>query len=224
MPSWTLATLMSSATAALGNRSDIALSTVSLWTNEAYERLWTELPENEQEALAVSSTTVNEDKLTLPSDFLEMVAVSNTSNSNTLLDPINVDQLLAFSDSSGVPRYYALYSDWLELRPVPDSAYSLELRYRKLRSDMTATTSLPSIATRYHQAIFLKTAELLADFVTLDPEKADRFRGLYRVHMATTPNDRALRARNDHAMGSSLGRARGQKNTAASAYSFDRDI
>ena len=225
MPAWTLGDIMSSATAALGNRADITLSTASFWANEAYDQTWNDLPFDDQEAIATSSTTVNEDKITLPSDFQELTYISNTSNGNTLLDTMNVDQLGKFSSTaSGVPSHYILYSTWLELRPIPDSSYSLEIRYKIQRSELTETTSVPSVSTRFRRAIMLKTAELLAENVTLDDERANRFRANYISYIRTTPDDRTLRVRDQHALGMSLGRSRGELNRLGSRLSFDRRI
>lgn len=225
MPSWTLAQLMSETTRALGNRGDLAQSDVSFWVNEAYEEVSQQLCfENESEAVAISSTTVNEDKIALPTDFRELVSVSNLSYNNVLLDPLNVDQLMKFdSDTSGIPRYYAQYADWLELRPLPDSAYSLELRYRKVRSDMTATTAQPtSVATRFRRGIMLKAKELMAQHVLSNPEKAVIAHNEYISFMHSLPTDTGLRMRNMHTAGMSLGRNRGEKVGNSSA-SFDRD-
>ena len=222
MPEWTLAQLCSQTTTALGNRSDLALSTVSFWVNEAENEIWSQLPESQQEALAISSTTVNEDKISYPSDFLELIALSNLSDDRSLLDPLNADQVVGWSNYSGMPTHYAEYATWIELRPIPDSAYSLELRYRKQRSDMTATTAIPSIATRYRRGIMLKAKALLARHVVLDPVMAATADNEYLSFMGSLPNDRALRVRDQHAIGCSLGRYRGQK-TQASTQSFDRD-
>ncbi len=225
MPAWNLGDIMSNATVALGNRADIALSTASFWANEAYEQVWNDLPFDEEEALAISSTTVNEDKITLPIDFQELTFLSNLSRSNTLLDPLNADQLGAFSSSaSGIPTHFILYSTWLELRPTPDSSYSLELRYKKQRSELTATTDIPSISTRFRRAVMLKTAELLAENVTLDDERAGRFRANYISYIESTPDDASLRVRSQHALGLSLGRQRGQVDRLTSRTSFDRRI
>lgn len=225
MPAWNLADLMSRTTAALGNRSDLAASDVSFWVNEAYDDVWNRQPHDLQETIAVSNTTVNEDKITLPTDFAELVSLSNTSDSNRLLDPLNVDQLLRYpSTTSGIPRYYAEYNSWLELRPIPDSAYSLELRYRKLRSDLTSLTARPSVTTHLRRAIFLKAVELLADNVTLDDERAVRYRQKYEAALAQMPSDRAMRMRENHALGMSLGRSRGAKQQFTSLSSFDRRI
>ena len=223
MPAWNLGDIMSKATLGLGKRSDIALSDVSFWANEAYEAVWTAQDANEQEAIAVSSTTINEDKITLPTDFLELLSVSNTSENNVLLDTMNEDQRAAFSSSSGAPTHYQEYGNWLELRPIPDSAYSLELRYRKLRSDLTETTSVPSVGTRYRMGVMLKTKELLAAHVLNDPDQELDAHNAYVSFMDARPSDRALRARSQHARGISLGRSRGQLHNK-STTSFDRDI
>lgn len=214
---------MSSATQALGNRADIALSTVSFWSNVAGRQVWDSLPHQQQEKVATSSTTVNEDKITFPSDFEEILALSNLSNGPTLLEPIHLDQAEAYSTQSGVPKYYVQFADWLELRPVPDSAYSLQMRYRAQFSDMTVVGDHPSIATRLRYGIFLKTVELLARHVTLDDAKASWAHNEYVTFMSQMPSDRALAARENRYAGLGLPRARGQKESS-SVYSFDRDV
>ena len=70
----------------------------------------------------------------------------------------------------------------------------------------------------------LKTAELLAENVILDDERASRFRANYINYIRTTPDDSTLRVRSQHALGMSLGRQRGQVDRFVSRISFDRRI
>ncbi len=63
MPEWNLGQLLSRTTAALGNRTDITLSDASFWVNQAHSEVWDALPHFQQEAIAISSTTLNEDKI-----------------------------------------------------------------------------------------------------------------------------------------------------------------
>lgn len=221
MPAWNLGELISGVTTALGNRTDLAASQVSFWVNVAYGDCWDMLPHEAQEAIAVSSTTAAENRISLPTDFQELVVLSNMSRNNELLDQVNQDQAASYSATSGVPTNFALYSTWLELVPTPDSAYSLEMRYRKQRSDLTALTSVPSIATRLRPAIMYRAAELVAQNVTLDDVRQQQFAVSYVRALRELPDDRALRQRNEHAMGCSLARDRGAL-TRSSAYSFDR--
>ena len=224
MPSWNLGDIMSYATKALGNRGDIALSDASFWANQAQLKVWESLPFNEQEAIAVSSTTINEDKITLPSDFDEILVVSRTSGGigdPVPLNYINHDQLAAYSSASGIPVDYAEYSTWLELRPIPDSGYSIEIRYRKQVSDMTETTDVPSVSTRYRYPVMLKTKELLARNEILDEAAAIDAGNEYLSEMRSLPSDRAKRSRENRNAGMSLPRERGQRRRS-STYSFDR--
>lgn len=222
MPQWNLGELMSATTTALNDPPTLLTSTVSFWVNVAYEDVWSLIPHDQQETLAVSSTTVNEDKISLPSDFREIIGLSNLSRANHLLDPINTDQAMRWSSAvSGEPTHYMQYANWLELRPIPDSRYSLELRYRALRSDLTVIASVPSVATRLRPAILHRAVELLAQNVTRDPDTAATHNRLFTQNLMSMPSDRALRLREQHAVGLSLPRYRGQK-TRSSAYSFDR--
>ena len=226
MPSWTLSDLVSNATVALGNRSDIALSTASFWMNEAQRVVWDACPHDLMEGIAHSSTTSGEDKITLPSDFEELLLLSNLSaDPADPLEQCNIENAVSWDTDLGTPTHYLLYSDWLELRPSPDSSYSLELRYRKALSDMTELTDRISVATRYGQAVFLKGSELLAKYVTHDDEKAAEMGNAYVAYMSTTPTDRAKRHRENRFMSVSLPRKRGQTpGTTTREYDFDRDV
>ena len=226
MADWTLANLTSRATQALGNRTDISLSDASFWCNEAMREVIVETgPSFLEESLAISSTTMNEDKITLPTDFYELLGVSNLSTGvgGTLLSQINTEQGMSYSDISGIPTSYQLFSTWLELHPIPDSAYSLELRYLKEPSAMTALTAVPSVATRYRRGIFYKTKELLAGEVIYDYDAEVKAHNQYVNFMSSIPSDQALRVRNQHSIGCSLPRARGQKGSS-SEVSWERRV
>jgi hypothetical protein len=223
MPSWTLSDIVSNATAGLGNRSEIALSTASFWANEAQRQVWDAMPHDLAEVIAISSTTVNEDKIAFPTDFQELLHVSSLSaGGNEPLEQINIENAVSWSTATGEPTHYLLYADWLELRPIPDSAYSIQLRYRKQLSDMTALAAHPSVSTRLRYAVFLKTKELLADNVIRSPELAAEAQAQYLSYMRSTPSDRALKQRENRFAALSLPRARGETpGTTTTSYDFD---
>ena len=223
MPQWTLGEITSRATEALGNRSDIALSTASFWANEAQRVCWDACAHDLAENIAVSSTTSGEDKITLPTDFEELLSLSNLSASgNPPLEQMNVENADSWITDLGTPTHFIQYADWLELKPSPSSAFSLQLRYRNALSDMTETTDRVSVGTRYGQAVFLKTKELLAKHVIHDDMAASDARNEYVSYMGMTPNDRAKRNRENRFMALGLPRKRGQTpGTTSRAYDFD---
>lgn len=226
MPAWTLSDIVSNVTLALGKRSDIALSTVSFWANEAQRVVWDAMPHDKAETIAISSTTVNEDKMSLPTDFQEMLAISNMSTTPAqMLDEINLDNAMSWSTSTGQPTHYLMFADYIELRPIPDSSYSMEMRYRKQLSEMTDLSSEPSVSTRFRFAVFLKAKELVAKHAISSPDLALEAQQEYLSYMMSTPSDRALKQRENRFMGASLPRYRGKTPGSMSeqntSYDFD---
>ena len=207
---WTLGTIVSRATAALGNRIDISLSDGSFWGNVAQENVWDAMPHDLQEKLAVSSTTSGENRITLPSDFKELlnIRLSSSSGSQDVLQLINPDDIDSNSNATrlGIPVTYMPYADFLELRPSPDSAYSVQMRYRAQLGTLVSATDRLSVATRFGEAVFLKTTQLLADNVVRDFNSGAAFGDRYVRFMLQTVPDRALRQRERHDMGVSLPR------------------
>jgi hypothetical protein len=191
---------MSNATQALGNRSDIALSTASLMANQAEDIVWNAIPHDSKDGLATSSTTSGENRITLPSDFAALLNVSNLSSSGyDLMGVWNIDDVDSSGTGRGIPTNFIRYSDWLELWPSPDSSYSIQIRYEKQRPEMTATNAVPSVGTRYRYAVYLKTRELLADIMR-DRDGATVARNEYISYMMSTPSDSAYRQRTREGM------------------------
>ena len=204
MPAWTLATLMSESTAALGNRTDLAASRVSFFVNEAYRQVAEATDHNRTEAKAITSTSSGDACVNLPTDFYELINLSNLSVApHDILQQVDVGFGDSYSTTLGVPKYYISYATFLELVPSPDSTYSVQLRYRAELSDLTATTAVPSLSTRYHYPIALKARELLAEAL-LDQPKRQAAHNAYVQYMQSIPSDAALRYRKDHTLAVSL--------------------
>jgi len=193
--SFTLGTLISETTAMLGGRLDLSTSRVSLYANQALAYIWNTVEHDKSEALAVSSTTSGENRITLPTDLQELVAISNTSAvPPRLLDAWNVADIDSSWTYLGTPTQYVQHNDYLELWPTPDSAYSMQLRYKTRATTVSATTATSSLATRYDMAHLYLTASMTADGVK-DWESATVYRGRFASEMASIPSDLALRQR-----------------------------
>lgn len=197
MPSWTLADLMSRATARIGRRSDIAGSDVSFWVNTAYQEIAQSVPHALLETITVSSTTSGENRLELPSDCMEVINLSWLTqlgtNSARTLRRTSVDRTdQAGFSPNGKPQEYALYNNWLELWPSPDSSYSLQLRYYAYPSDMTATTAVPSLATEWRPAVLYLAEAFLHEHLGNDFEGASA-RARYATYTASLKDTQARR-------------------------------
>lgn len=200
MPAWDLSTLMSESTALIGARTDLSLSRVSFWVNEAHRQVYDFVNQESAEALATSSTTSGENRITLPSDFREVINLSNTSVEPVdVLRQVDVDTIDSLTTITGTPDRYVKYATWLELYPSPDSSYSLILRYRAQASDMLATTDVPSVDTQYRYGVLMKSVELLSDAI-LDSEGATIYRNKFISYMNATPSDMARKQVNREGM------------------------
>ena len=69
----------------------------------------------------------------IPADFVEVIRFYVTSNDTKPLELISQAELLdrkyKRNNTSGAPAYYALTAGELEIYPVPDGTYSVELYY-----------------------------------------------------------------------------------------------
>lgn len=192
---FTLGTVLSEATGLIGNRIDLAQSRASLYANAALRFIWSTEYLDNQEGLAISSTTSGENKITLPPDFEHITNLSNISATPPYpLIQWNVDDIDSNHTYQGVPRFYVRYASWLELWPSPDSSYSMQLRYKTQPSTLTALTARGSLSSRHDMAWLYKTAELCADALK-DWESATIMRAKFLSEMASVPNDLAMRQR-----------------------------
>lgn len=174
----TLAQIASHATR-FANLPTAPLSVVSEYVNVAYGMLvhtaGVQLSAQETTAYASTSTGTDNARLAMPTDFDRALGLKigvpnswSTATSRTTewrgLDKLpapQFDTVWVQSDTSGVPEVYADYATWFELRPSPDSMYSIELRYQRKASEMTASTATPALDEQWHWALALKASELL---------------------------------------------------------------
>lgn len=195
-----LSTIMSEATSMIGNRSDLAQSSASLYANLAYQHIWNTLDHQYGEAIAISSTTSGGNRITYPSDFQEVVNMSNLSMAPPgPMYKINWNDIDSAATSQGAPTNYVEYGGWIELWPSPDSSYSIQLRYKTRPSIQTLGTSVGSLSTRHDYLWILKTAELCADRLK-DWDTGATMRAKYTAEVNMIPTDTAMRQRSRQGM------------------------
>jgi hypothetical protein len=177
MPSYSLGDIISSATAAIGRRADVLLSDASRLANDAYFEVFYASDSEEGETIAVSSTTLDENKIELPPDCWQPLSACliyrpSWSTSSSVHSSYATLERIAFPEAdgrnpepAGTPTEIAFFNSWAELYPSPNSAYSFQLRYRAHPSDLTALTSTPRLSVAWRKAVELKTRENIANFV-----------------------------------------------------------
>ncbi len=210
MPIMNLGQISSYATLMAGGRADWNTSEASFWVNTAYFEVASRLGMQPLESLGVSSTTSGENKISLPPDFHQTIALtmyvgsgSTTSTSNTTTTYALIQRDSRFLDAqnlngtgeavvAGIPEYYQLYSTWFELFPSPNSAYSLQLRYFAKPQTLINSTDTLTLDERWHQAVLFRSVALL-EASRNNPEGEAVAQNRYLSYMGSTPTDRALK-------------------------------
>lgn len=163
-----------------------------------------------REAIAISSTTVGENRIALPSDYDYATAVTmfvpsgstyTSSHMTTVreLTARDATWLDAQDLATGEPDAYVIYANSLELYPSPSSAYSLQLRYLAKVQTLVQSNETPGLDERWHPAILYKTVEFL-EAARNNPEGESRARDRYLAYVAVTPTDLALKQRDRRGM------------------------
>lgn len=201
MPAYTLGEIMSQATARIGRRADIPESVCSFWANAAYLEVASAVPHAMQERIAVSSLTSGYATVSLPSDYGEPIsfqvastetASGTTRYSYTTLAQASPAERDAFTYASGRPTHATFFNTYVELWPTPDSALSLQLRYRSMATDLISASDVPSISTLWRHAILLRTEAHLQRYVG-NAEGASQSQAEYLGYVSQLDSDRARR-------------------------------
>lgn len=197
MALFTLGGCMSAATTLLGNRTEITASTASLYANQAALDIFFAVVPQPSESIAVSSTTVNGYKIPMPTDAVAILSLSNISISPPdVLEPADPFEFDSASTTSSRPTRYSQFGDnTIELWPIPDSTYSLQMRYTSRPVTLSLTTATPSFDTRWGLAWTYRTTSLLGEIIK-EPDTAFLYQQKYLAELASKPSDQALRQRN----------------------------
>ena len=215
-----LGEIASRATTMAGGRVDYSLSETSFWVNQAAMEVGSRINAHRpKEGLAVSSTTSGQNRISFPGDFDYTIAITvyvpsgstATSTGTTVVplrqrDPRWFDAQNISGDNSatntvsGIPEVYMVYSQWIELWPSPNSAYSMQLRYMTKAPTLVNSTDTLILDDRWHPAVLYKTVELL-EAARNNNEAEALARNRYLSYVASTPNDFALRQKDPTGLG-----------------------
>lgn len=183
-------------------RSDFSASEVSRLANLALTEVSNRLHHKPKEVVALSNVTGGGDerRISLPADFdtafgLMFYSTStNEDGDNVLGDAVDLDitdtvMIDSFASTTGTPSRYAIYGEYFELDPIPDSRGSLVLRYAAKQPTLILSSETPTLDERWHPGWLWKTTELvnLARSNAMGAVDAER---RYVNYMVSTPNDR----------------------------------
>lgn len=151
------------------NRGDLSANIPDLITL-AECQLSRDLQARGMEAKVTLSTVVGTKTVALPTDMLEMRRLQVTGAYNQPLSYRSPDELSAdFSDnSSGQPVVFTVVGANVELAPIPDAVYSLELTYKQRIPALTVSNTTNWLLTNWPDAYLWASLLAATPFIMND--------------------------------------------------------
>jgi len=139
----------------------------------AEARMSRELETRSQESRHNISTVSGTEFYTLPTDLREIREAKLDTSPITVLDylsPVSLDRTYS-SSGTGSPRAFSVVGSEIRLRPVPDSAYTLEITYVGSITALSDSNTTNTILTRHPDA-YLSGSLAEAYTYLLDEQRA----------------------------------------------------
>jgi hypothetical protein len=119
----------------------------------------------------------------IPADFVEVIRFYVTSNDTRPLELISQAELLdrkaKRSNTSGAPAYYALTAGELEIYPVPDGTYDVELYYISRIPSLSDSNASNWLLEQYQDAYLYGSLVHSAPYLK-DDARAQMWAALYQ--------------------------------------------
>lgn len=122
------------------DRSDLTAN-IPDFISLAETRINRDLRVRSMETRAKLSTTAGKKYYNLPPGYLQMRNIQLNTNPTTPMEFISLEMLdrLYGSDAQGKPTAYSIVGDELQISPLPDGVYDLEVAYYKKFDSLSST-------------------------------------------------------------------------------------
>lgn len=195
---------MSALTLSTGERADISQSLASQYVNRGYRHVAERERNALQESVATASIGSGTSTVTLPTAMMEPISLalitessqttgSRTSSYRTLsrvgLERIDIEPW----ETIGEPAFFAFFGNQIEIRPSSNTTRLLVVRYLAEPSDLTETSSIPSLTTSWREPVLFKAQELVFKELLHDPAKKAEAQADYIAAVSSLKNTEARR-------------------------------
>ncbi len=156
----------------------------------AEARMSRELNSRTQEKRANATTTSGDGFISLPTDLRSIRNVQLNTDPITILQYNTVEMLNREYNSGGTgkPKAYTIIGSELAIRPIPDTAYTLEIIYGESLNSLSDTTTNNTILTRHPDA-YLYGSLTNAYSYLMDEQRATTYDALFTRIMSEIIKD-----------------------------------
>jgi hypothetical protein len=141
------------------------------------ERIRTDIKTFGQES--VTALSVSTEYVSLPSDPLMIRHADIDGSPDQALSYLTPQQMaLQDANESNKPRSYSLVGNQIQLYPVPDTTYTMNISYVRAYDNFDTTTATNDLLTNY-PSIYLYGSLLEANIFLMDEEQATKYQVLF---------------------------------------------
>ena len=170
---------------------DTSVQRLTGFLNDAYYDICSREPWPFLEKSTTVDTVAGTDTLSVPSDFNKALRLVIDSQAQ-YLEPARLDDVTSrfagLLTNTGLPFLYYFIGDTVKVYPIPDSAYTVTLRYMAVPTELSNNDDTPILPSRHHRAIVLG-ALVAAYRMDDDPENAAVFEQQFEKRIATMGED-----------------------------------
>ncbi len=138
-----------------------------------------------REMLRNADTQTSVVSVALPSDFLELKHISLTNKNQPIYYATlaELDDIRRNKATTGQPTHAAIYNNKLELAPVPDTTYTLEIVYYQQIPALSSSNATNWLLTTYPDIYLYGALTKAAPFIGED-ERVEVWRNEYQAGIA----------------------------------------
>lgn len=166
----------------IGNPSatDVTDATLAGHVNDAYEEIRDKYKHTRGRARATFSTVLGTDKYRI-TDVTEVLYKAWDRTNDQELEVVGINYLVEndFIDSvQGKPVKVGRFEDYIQLLPVPNGVYQIELYYKEKFTALVNSSDIPDLPDAWHRGI-----GILASFNYYDVDGRDAAKATYQMQV-----------------------------------------
>lgn len=162
------------------HRSDLAAQVPDFITL-AELQMNSDIDSRAMESRTILTTTAGNEYITLPTDMMEMRRLLLQTSPTVTLKYVTPDEISSdyATGRTDQPRVFAVIGGQVQLAPIPDAAYTIELTYKQRIPPLSASSTTNWLITAWPNA-YLYGALLAAQPYIVNDARLPTFEAMYR--------------------------------------------
>lgn len=146
------------------NETDVPTSTLNRICNAAYREIASKYPFNEVRCIKTFNTAIGTNRYDVPQDLAVLYRLWDDTNKKKLQKRgVRFIATARPNVQPGKPKYYTRVRDYIQITPVPDGVYALNIYYLTEIQDMVDDADEPVLPLPWHDGIVLKARHIFYD-------------------------------------------------------------